>query len=579
MPSIRTKISLITMIAILVSVLLTGGVGILFIRSEGERSSDQEMTLMCDAKRKNLNEYLKSIEQSVDIAARYATEEMSGDVLVAGGVVGVQGYGAAMTGMRDWDSSRQKELDAYLKEHVDKVEAVFRNAANYTTGISSYYYCLNPELSKKYSGFLFTRDGTEQFSRQTMDSVFSYSMDDISHVGWYSLPLQRGGPSWLEPYFNANLNETMISYVVPIYKADTFIGVIGMDIGYKTLVSQIDSIKIYETGYACLVDAEGVVIYHPHLESGVRVDNVVPVIAESANNPVVDKNDVCIFRYQFDGVEKKAVSCSLENGLRLMIMAPAMEIGESWYEMIKSFFFIGGAILLVFSIVTMLATQRIIEPLQTLTAASQRITEGDYELKLEYDGNDEVGILTKSFQQLVEHLKVYINDLNSKAYKDALTHVKNKGAFEMQLNKIDDLITSGEDEKLVEFAIVMFDCNYLKNINDQYGHVHGDTYLRTGCMFICKTFAHSPVFRIGGDEFAAILQGDDYQNWEALFAQFDERMEECNAVTENPWEKINISKGIAVYDPEKDANAESVLERADDEMYREKVRMKTVRTD
>ena len=579
MRSIRTKISLITMIAILVSVLLTGGVGILFIRSEGERSSDQEMTLMCDAKRKNLNEYLKSIEQSVDIAARYATEEMSSDALVEGGVVGVQGYGAAITGMRDWGSSRQQELDAYLKEHADKVEAVFRNAANYTTGVSAYYYCLNPELTNKYSGFLFTMTGTSQFSRQTMDSVFSYSLDDTSHVGWYSLPLQRGGPLWLEPYFNANLNETMISYVVPIYKADTFIGVIGMDIGYKTLVNQIDRIKIYETGYACLVDAEGVVVYHPHLESGVRVDNVVPAIAEPANNPVVDKNDVCIFRYQFDGVEKKAVSCSLENGLQLMIMAPSMEIGESWYEMIKSFFFIGGAILLVFSIVTMLATQRIIEPLQTLTAASQRIAEGDYELKLEYDGNDEVGILTKSFQQLVEHLKVYINDLNSKVYKDALTHVKNKGAFEIQLSKIDDLITSREDEEPVEFAIVMFDCNYLKNINDQYGHAHGDIYLRTGCMFICKTFAHSPVFRIGGDEFAAILQGDDYQNWEALFAQFDERAKECNAVTENPWEKINISKGIAVYDPKKDANAESVLERADDEMYREKVRMKTARTD
>ena len=578
MRSIRTKISLITMVAIVVSVLLIGGVGVLFIRNEGERGSDREMTLLCDAKRMILNEYLKSIEQSVDMVARYAMDELSGDALVEGGVVGVQGYGAANTGLRDWESSRQRGLDEYLKEHGENVEAVFLSAANHTTGVTAYYYCLNPELTNKYPGFLFTKGDAPSFSRQTIDDVFSYSMDDISHVGWYSLPLKRGEPSWLEPYFNANLNEKMISYVVPVYKSDTFIGVIGMNIGYKTLVSQIDSIRIYNTGYACLVDAEGNMVYHPHLESGARVEKLVPAMAEAANKPVMDERDVYIFRYTFDGLEKKAVFASLENGLRLIIMAPIVEISENWYEMIKGFLFIGGAIMLVFGIVTTLAMQRIIEPLQKLTSASQRIAEGDYEVKLEYDGNDEVGILTKSFQRLVEHLKAYISDLNSKAYKDALTHVKNKGAFDIQMHKIDDLLNTEEaDAEPMQFAIGMFDCNFLKNINDQYGHANGDAYLRTGCMFICKVFAHSPVFRIGGDEFAVLLQGEDYQNRETLVSQFDEQVEQLNAAAENPWEKVNISKGIAVYDRAIDPDVHSVLHRADEEMYKEKVRMKTVR--
>ncbi len=580
MRSIRTKISLITMVAIVVSVLLIGGVGVLFIRNEGERESDREMTLLCDAKRMTLNEYLKSIEQSVDMVARYATEILSSDALVEGGVVGVQGYGAAITGMRDWESKRQESLDAYLQDHIKQVETVFHSAASHTTGVSAYYYALNPELTSKYPGFLYAKVGNPLFSKKTMDSVLSYSMDDISHVGWYSLPLQRGVPSWLEPYFNANLNEKMISYVVPIYKSNTFIGVIGMDIGYKTLVSQIDSIRIYDTGYACLVDAEGKTVYHPHLEAGQRVETLIPAMAEAANNPVMDENDVYIFRYTFDGMEKKAVFAGLENGLRLLIMAPIVEISEDWYEMIKGYLFLGGAIMLVFGIVTTLAMQRIIEPLQKLTAASQRIAEGDYEVKLEYDGNDEVGILTKSFQRLTEHLKAYIKDLNSKAYKDALTHVKNKGAFDIQLRKIDDLLISAEaDAKPMEFAIMMLDCNYLKNINDQYGHANGDQYLRTGCMFICKLFAHSPVFRIGGDEFAILLQGEDYQNRETLLSQFDELVEAHNAATENPWEKVNISKGIAVYDKAIDPDAQSVLNRADEEMYKEKAHQKTSRAD
>lgn len=568
------------MVAIVVSVLLIGGAGVLFIRNEGERASDREMTLLCDAKRMTLNEYLKSIEQSVDMVARYATDTLSSDALVEGGVVGVQGYGATITGLRDWESNRQVGLDAYLKDHVEQVETVFRSAASHTTGVSAYYSALNPELTNKYPGFLFTKIGTPVFSRQTMDSVFSYSMDDISHVGWYSLPLQRGVPSWLEPYFNANLNEKMISYVVPIYKSNTFIGVIGMDIGYNTLVSQIDSIRIYDTGNACLVDAEGKVVYHPYLEAGQRVETLVPAMAEAANNPVMDENDVFIFRYTFDGLEKKAVFASLENGLRLLIMAPIVEISENWYEMIKGYLFLGGAIMLVFGIVTTLAMQRIIEPLQKLTAASQRIAEGDYEVKLEYDGNDEVGILTKSFQRLTEHLKAYINDLNSKAYKDTLTHVKNKSAFDIQMRKLDDLLTSAEaDAKPMEFAIMMLDCDDLKNINDQYGHVNGDTYLLTGCMFICKLFAHSPVFRVGGDEFAVLLQGEDYQNRDALLKRFDEQIDLTNASAVNPWERVSISKGIAVYDKAIDPDAESVLHRADEEMDKDKNHQKTVGTD
>ena len=293
----------------------------------------------------------------------------------------------------------------------------------------------------------------------------------------------------------------------------------------------------------------------------------------------MNENDVHIIRYHYEGVEKKAVCATLENGLRLLIMAPTAEISAAWHEMIKGFLFIGGAILLVFGIVTTLSMQRIIEPLQTLTAASQRIAEGDYEVKLEYDRNDEVGILTRSFQRQVEHLKAYINDLNSKAYKDALTHVKNKGAFEVQLRKLDDLLQTSEPGAPMEFAIVMFDCNFLKNINDQYGHSCGDTYLQTGCMFICKVFAHSPVFRIGGDEFAAILQGQDFENREALLRQFDERVEQVNAEAANPWEQVNISKGIAVYDPEIDLDVESVFNRADKEMYEEKQRMKNQRVD
>ena len=122
-----------------------------------------------------------------------------------------------------------------------------------------------------------------------------------------------------------------------------------------------------------------------------------------------------------------------------------------------------------------------------------------------------MGRLTNTFKRLSGHMKDHINDLNKRAYVDALTSVRNKGAYAAHRGPAEQITWTGQPS---EFAIGMFDCDNLKLINDQYGHDKGDVYLKTACRLICRVFQHSPVFRIGGDEFAVILQNDDYENRE-----------------------------------------------------------------
>ena len=93
---------------------------------------------------------------------------------------------------------------------------------------------------------------------------------------------------------------------------------------------------------------------------------------------------------------------------------------------------------------------------------------------------------------------------------------------------------------------------------------------------ICKVFRHSPIFRIGGDEFAIILRNSDYDDVEALIKQFDENMMKLvSGENLKPWEKITAAVGYAVFDPEKDHCVEDVFRRADAAMYEKKVQMKT----
>ncbi len=160
-----------------------------------------------------------------------------------------------------------------------------------------------------------------------------------------------------------------------------------------------------------------------------------------------------------------------------------------------------------------------------------------------------------------EHL---VKDLNRRVYVDALTSVRNKGAFDGYMQELQDRV---DQDGTLEFAIGVFDCDNLKRINDQNGHDKGDVYLKAASQLICRTFQHSPVFRIGGDEFAVVLQNGDFENREALVHRFNVTSREICDLAQNKWDEVHVSVGMAVYDPTIDRSVSDTARRADKDMY------------
>lgn len=91
---------------------------------------------------------------------------------------------------------------------------------------------------------------------------------------------------------------------------------------------------------------------------------------------------------------------------------------------------------------------------------------------------------------------------------------------------------------------------------------------------ICDVFQHSPVFRIGGDEFAVLLRNYDYQNRNVLVRQFKNIATEVNTSAKHKWERIDVAIGIADYDPSDDRFVSDVVRRADRMMYENKQMLK-----
>ena len=204
-------------------------------------------------------------------------------------------------------------------------------------------------------------------------------------------------------------------------------------------------------------------------------------------------------------------------------------------------------------------------------------------------GSDEISDLAQQVSTMIIEIGDYMNTLieknealteaqekirkaNELAHKDALTGVRNKTAYDAAEASIEYKIHS---ERYKDFGIVMVDLNCLKYINDHYGHDKGNLAIMKICETVCKVFSHSPVFRVGGDEFVVILQNEDYKQCPQRIYEFKECMKNLSADTSlEPWERVSAAIGWAIFDPETDNGVEVVLRRADDLMYKNKKEMK-----
>ncbi|MBQ7474610.1 MAG: GGDEF domain-containing protein [Clostridia bacterium] len=164
------------------------------------------------------------------------------------------------------------------------------------------------------------------------------------------------------------------------------------------------------------------------------------------------------------------------------------------------------------------------------------------------------------------HRRMELGTAKQMAYTDPLTGVRNVHAYGEAKVRLEERLAIGET---VEFGVIVFDLNGLKQINDTVGHEAGDKYIISACRLICRQFKHSPVFRIGGDEFVVFLEGEDYRNREDLLRSFDKQIEENQKIGEPV-----VSSGMAEYTDGTDIGFSSVFERADQRMYVRKKELK-----
>ena len=254
-----------------------------------------------------------------------------------------------------------------------------------------------------------------------------------------------------------------------------------------------------------------------------------------------------------------------------------------------------GALIFIFVLSLAFVENNILLPVNTMSYCAKNFVYDSEEARkqnierlksLDIKTRDEIENLYFAFVKSTEDSMLYFENfqrakievavMEQLAHTDSLTRIKNKTAYTETTARLDKNISDGH----ADFAIVMIDINFLKRVNDTYGHERGNEYLINACELTCSIFGRENVYRVGGDEFVAVLIGDKVGCCADMIAKIRDKIEQFRADdTLQAWEKVSAAVGVAYYNENTDKTAEEVFKRADSDMYKNKIAMKATRKD
>lgn len=209
----------------------------------------------------------------------------------------------------------------------------------------------------------------------------------------------------------------------------------------------------------------------------------------------------------------------------------------------------------------------VLEPICCLKAAAARVGKGEYDTRLQWSRGDEIGELSRSFDEMTDSLDVAHSELERLSRKDGLTGILNRREFDRLFRK--EFNRSERYSKTL--SMILIDLDHFKEINDSHGHQVGDSVLRTVVTVIEKTIRDVDQFaRYGGEEFVLLLPETSAREAMMLATrlcglvgttEFRNRSGDCF--------KVTISAGVSSY-PEHESSERDLLLAADQALYRAK---------
>ena len=446
MKSLRNTLILSILLPILVVFILLGFVFMQFMEKKSTREGDAAM-------------------ESSAVQMGSAVDTILSEIETRIGVIEL-----AVTDIPDQDRIQAKDLD-YFKSFEGNMNNLLVDGTKDIPGLVASYVRYDPALTYGTSGTFYTdTDGDGKLEAVTPTDLAAYEPTDTEHVGWFYTPLANKKATWMEPYFNANISKTIISYVVPFYlkNGDNY-GVTGVDFDFAYLDDLLKKNQKYEGDSSFLINAEGKILYHAQYQNGENFQEIEEGKYADAFKEMQDKDH----GFVHEGSGKSSILMgftTLENGWKIVTVPSYHEIYGS-LESFKLTFTVFSVFFAAFMLVlAVLVGNRIARPIVKLSKSVEKMSQGALDEKITVKDQTEIGALAQSLESLGGQLKNYklyigeisevLNQMSEGELSISLQHEYNgefaciKAALNALSGKLTDLIGNIQtsSERVSEFA-------------------------------------------------------------------------------------------------------------------------------
>ena len=252
------------------------------------------------------------------------------------------------------------------------------------------------------------------------------------------------------------------------------------------------------------------------------------------------------------GSHRKSLAAAVNEAIRSVKDSSSKEIEatDRRVGIIKTLLWISVSLMAVILAFTFLTIYRFL--VSPLTRASKLFLQNQ-KLNENY-GLKEFRIAATSYNDLLERRDSFETLLKKTAETDVLTGLPNRYAFENYVKTLEG------DSGIYPLCYYSFDLNFLKTTNDTYGHLNGDRLLESAARVIKECFGDD-CFRIGGDEFAAVIKNYDEKRAHDDEIRFLDLMKK---------EDVSISFGHSITNDLREKTVDQMMVDADDMMYERK---------
>ena len=383
MKSIRTTLILCMLLPIVIAFALLGGTLTVYMNNISITDGNTNMLSSAKQTAESVDSVLGLIEAKVNLLA------MAGNILADEGKI--------IAKDKDYFQTYEKEMNTVVIKATEDIP-----------GLVASYIRYDPFLTYGTSGTFFTDvDNDGKPEAVTPTDLAAYDPSDMEHVGWFYTPLKNKKATWMEPYFNANINKTIISYVSPVYlQSGKDFGVLGVDFDFAYLNKLLDEHQKYHEKECFLLNADGKILFHPDYTEGENFGEILGGKYKKVLAEILNKEE----GYVNEGSAKNAVLLgyhALSNGWKIVI-TPSHKAIYGDIEILKNTLFIFISVYLLFMLaLSVILGNRQARPILSLTKSVKKLSEGSLDEEIKVRSKNEIGALAKGLRQLVGQLKEY----------------------------------------------------------------------------------------------------------------------------------------------------------------------------